>query len=249
MSGDRIERVALLQGRPDLWWFQSDALARLEAETDASVDLVVRTDLPEGQTPSRDATRFDAEVVTADLISVGDDRVSLPDHVLARIAERDVAVHVGVGVLTGDVLSAPTHGVLSYHHGDLRRYRGVITHFWNYLDRVETGGVTVQRLTEELDAGEIVAETSVRLDDAVTWSEVESRKHRAGVPLLAEAVRNVEDPDTQPTVLDESELGRMYGSDDITPAVLARYVATETRRTLETRVAKLRYLLGLLLRR
>jgi methionyl-tRNA formyltransferase len=247
VSDARIERVALLQGRPDLWWFQADALARLEAETDASVDLVVRTDLPEGRTPPADATRFDAPVVPADLVAVDDTRVAFPDHALARIGECDLAVHVGVGVLAGDVLSAPTHGVLSYHHGDLRRYRGVITHFWNYLDRVETGGVTVQRLTPDLDAGEIVAETSVRLDDAVTWSEVESRKHRAGVPLLAEAVRNVGDPDTQPTVLDESELGRMYGSGDITPAVLARYVATETRRTLATRYRKLRYLLGLVI--
>jgi methionyl-tRNA formyltransferase len=244
VSDARIERVALLQGRPDLWWFQADALARLEAETDASVDLVVRTDLPEGRTPPADATRFDAPVVPADLVAVDDTRVAFPDHALARIGECDLAVHVGVGVLAGDVLSAPTHGVLSYHHGDLRRYRGVITHFWNYLDRVETGGVTVQRLTPDLDAGEIIAETSVRLDDAVTWSEVESRKHRAGVPLLAEAVRNIEAPDVRPVRLDQDELGQMYRSDDITAAVIMRYLVLETLEGIKSRIRKTRYLLG-----
>jgi methionyl-tRNA formyltransferase len=122
----------------------------------------------------------------------------------------------------------------------------VVSHFWNYLDRVETGGVTVQRLTEELDAGEIVAETSVDLDDAVTWSEVESRKHRAGVSLLAEAVKNLEDPASEPTVLDGSELGPMYTSDDITPTVVAHYIVSETIATLKSRVGKTQYLLGVL---
>jgi methionyl-tRNA formyltransferase len=238
-----IKRVALLQGRTDLWWFQREALEHLEAETDASIDLVIRTDLPSGKNPNPDATPFDAEVLAVDTVADADNRLAFPDDIVSRIAECDIAIHVAVGILTGGVLTAPTHGVLSYHHGDLRRYRGVISHFWNYLDGVETGGVTVQRLTEDLDAGEIIAETSVRLKDAVTWSEVESRKHNAGIPLLAEAIRNVEDPDIQPTVLDEDDLGRMYRSDDIGVNVILRYVARETAVGVKTRMQNVIYLL------
>jgi hypothetical protein len=240
----QVDRVCLLHGKPDLWWFEEAALERVDAGTDASIDLVIRTDGADVAPDPKDYP-FDAEVMAVDPVRVGD-RIDLPERALAPLRECDLAIQSEVGILTGAVLTAPTHGVVSYHHGDLRRYRGVIVHLWNYLDRVETGGVTVQRLTEELDAGEILAETSVRLGDAVTWSEVESRKHAAGVPLLAEAIRNIEDPTVEPTRLDDDDLGHMYRREDVTPTVVARYLALETALTIRSRGGKLRYLTGLL---
>lgn len=237
-----VERVCLLVGRPSPPGWFADAVEALERETDARVALVVRTD---------DATAplslpVDAETVrTTPVLETDGPGISLPDDVVDRIAaETDVVVQNGAGILRGRILTAPAHGVLSYHHGDIRRYRGVITHFWNYLERDETGGVTVLQLTEDLDAGGIVAETTVHLGDCLTWSELESRKQRAGVPLLARAVENLSDPSFEVEVPDEAELGRLYRSSDVTLPVVARYVLLETARTALARYRKVRYLLG-----
>lgn len=240
-----IERVGLLLGRPYLWsWFR-EALLQAERETAASVSLIVRTDT--GGQPTDDTENpFGAEVVFAETSPVADGPgVRLPEATVQRVGECDLAVQNGVGILAGDILDAPEYGVVSYHHGDIREYRGVITHFWNYLNGDEEAGVTLLQLTEQLDGGAIAAERRVRLSGCRTWSEVEDRKQLAGVPLLREAIENFADPDFEPETVPESELGEMYYSDDVTLPVIGRYLLMETGTTLRDRVGNLGYLLGI----
>jgi hypothetical protein len=247
-----IERLALLLGRDHLRDWLADALVEMAARTDARVTLVVRTDTggrdlaPSERVDIPEAAQApDMERRSAALAPVeGSPGVRFPDDTVARVAAADAALQNGVGILAGDVLTAPTHGVLSYHHGDIRRYRGVYTHLWNYLDRVETGGVTLLQLTEQLDAGAIAAEREVDLADCLTWSELEARKHRAGVPLVADAVERF-DAGREPETVPEAELGRMYYSSDVTPGVVAKYVALETAKTALNRVRNTRGLLDI----
>ena len=131
----------------------------------------------------------------------------LPDHAVEAVGQTDVAIRFGFGILKGDVLDAPEHGVLSFHHGDLREYRGMPCGFWEFLNDEETGGVTLQRLTETLDGGEVVAYEPVDLADARTWSAVRERLFAVSDDVLAKGIRNVasgvepESPD---------ELGDLY---------------------------------------
>jgi methionyl-tRNA formyltransferase len=246
------ERLALLLGRDHLRDWLADALVEMAARTDTRVTLVVRTDTA-GRDPgvggrvaipeTARAPDIERRYVSLDPVADGPG-VRFPDEAVDRIAAADVALQNGVGILAGDVLTAPTHGVLSYHHGDIRQYRGVYTHLWNYLDRVETGGVTLLQLTEELDAGAIAAEREVGLADCLTWSELEARKHRAGVPLVADAVERF-DAGREPETVPEDELGRMYYSSDVTLAVVAKYVALETAKTAFNRVQNARELLDI----
>lgn len=69
----------------------------------------------------------------------------------------DVILRMGSGILRGGILEAAKHGVLSFHHGDNRTHRGGPAGFWEVLERRDTSGYVVQRLTEELDAGEVLA--------------------------------------------------------------------------------------------
>lgn len=58
----------------------------------------------------------------------------LPDAIVERIVdETDVFIRSGFGVLKGDILFEPEHGVLSYHHGDPREYRSGPLGFWEFL--------------------------------------------------------------------------------------------------------------------
>lgn len=243
-SNSDVRRICLLLGRDRLYWWLREALLEAERETDATVAVIVRTDT--GGHPPTDPLDhpFDAEVRYAETTPVdGRPAVTLPTGTVSRIADEcDVVVQNGVGILAGDVLTEPAYGVLSYHHGDIREYRGVITHFWNYLHGDDTAGVTLLQLDESLDGGGIAAETDVDLTGCTTWSEVESRKHIAGIPLVREAIEHLADPDFEPERLSEADLGRMYYSSDVTLGVIAKYALIETARTTHDRLTNLRYL-------
>ncbi|USZ69043.1 hypothetical protein NGM10_04725 [Halorussus salilacus] len=115
----------------------------------------------------------------------------LPEEGVAALEAADVAVRFAFGVLKGEALDAPDHGVLSFHHGDLREYRGQPCGFWEFLDGEDTAGVTLQRLSETLDGGEIVAYEPVDIADARTWPTVRRRLFAASEDLLARGVENV----------------------------------------------------------
>ncbi len=77
---------------------------------------------------------------------------------LAAIAvyRPDVLIRFGFGILQGEILSLPRHGVWSYHHGDEEKYRGQPPVFWEVVNGGTVVGAVLQRLTERLDAGFIL---------------------------------------------------------------------------------------------
>lgn len=76
------------------------------------------------------------------------------DHV--RSHDLDVLLRLGFRILRGPILSAARFGTWSYHHGDNRRYRGGPACFWEVLEGSPVTGTILQRLTEELDGGEVL---------------------------------------------------------------------------------------------
>lgn len=113
----------------------------------------------------------------------------LPDDVVRTVGERaDLAVRFGFGFLVGDVLTEPEHGVWSYHHGDVREYRGQPPGCWEFIHGRDEAGVTLQRLSERLDAGEVVALETVPIGDARTHREIRARLYDRSEDLLATAV-------------------------------------------------------------
>jgi folate-dependent phosphoribosylglycinamide formyltransferase PurN len=124
----------------------------------------------------------------------------------ALAAEADICLRLGFGFIIGPVLSAFEDGVLSYHHGDLRRYRGQPMGFWEFLDGADTAGVTVQVLTDELDAGRVAAHKTVPIGDCQTWGAVKRRLFEASGDMLAEAVQNVQAGE----VWEPETLGSLY---------------------------------------
>ncbi len=67
----------------------------------------------------------------------------------------DLLLRCGSGIFRGDILNATRFGVLSFHHADNRINRGGPPAFWEVYLRQPTTGFTIQRLTEELDGGDV----------------------------------------------------------------------------------------------
>jgi folate-dependent phosphoribosylglycinamide formyltransferase PurN len=132
----------------------------------------------------------------------------LPAETIRKLESVDVAVRFGFGMSCGDILTTPTYGVLSYHPGDIRAYRGQPCGFWEFLNDEPEIGVTVQRLTDTLDGGEIAAFEAVEIDHLHTWQDIRHELYSTAEKLLVPAVEAVADPDRSLETPDE--LGDLY---------------------------------------
>ena len=83
----------------------------------------------------------------------------LPDEMLDRIAafNLDVIVKFGMGLLRVPPRERIGCPILSYHHGDPRRFRGRPAGFYELAGSEPQVGQIVQILSNELDAGKVVA--------------------------------------------------------------------------------------------
>lgn len=73
-----------------------------------------------------------------------------------RNSEPDFILRFGFGIIEGDILDCTRLGVWSYHHGDPNKFRGQPPGFWEIAKRVPVTGAVLQRLSNELDGGEIL---------------------------------------------------------------------------------------------
>jgi hypothetical protein len=73
----------------------------------------------------------------------------------------DVLIRCGSGILRGGILESARLGILSFHHGDNRVNRGGPPGFWEVYHGWSTTGFVIQKLTEELDGGEVLLRGAV----------------------------------------------------------------------------------------
>jgi methionyl-tRNA formyltransferase len=124
-----------------------------------------------------------------------------------RSREPDCIFRFGFGFIHEPVLSLPPKGVISYHHGDIRKYRGLPVAFWELYAGEPKMGVTVQILNEQLDAGRIVVEKPIPIHSNDTWGSLEARAYDESVDMIHEACLLLDREDFQPEVVPDDELG------------------------------------------
>jgi hypothetical protein len=118
---------------------------------------------------------------------------------LLQVGAPEVLVLLGGwGIVRAPVLDIAPHGVVAYHHGDMRRYRGQPPGLWELLHGDASMGVTVQRLSAGLDAGEPIVERTVPIEERDTPGELLARALESGTDMLAEALDRLEDPARAP---------------------------------------------------
>jgi methionyl-tRNA formyltransferase len=127
-----------------------------------------------------------------------------------RATKPDCLFRFGFGLIREPVLSLAPKGVVSYHHGDLRAYRGQPVAFWELLRREDEMGVTVQVLNEQLDAGKIVMEKRIPVYRSDSWGDLEGRAYRESTRLALDAIRRLADDGFEPAPVPEDELGTVY---------------------------------------
>lgn len=114
----------------------------------------------------------------------------------------------GFGIIREPLLSVCPKGILSYHHGDMRKYRGMPPGLWELYHGEKEVGITVQKIAAGLDCGLPIAEKHIPIRPDDTLDTLGARLRLEGQGLMYAALKKVADPDFTPAPI--RELGQMY---------------------------------------
>lgn len=143
---------------------------------------------------------------------------------LARIRDEkfDVLIRCGSGILRGEILGASRLGVISFHHGDNRIYRGGPAGFWEVLNREDQTGFIIQKLTEDLDAGEVLVRGGFPTQHFYSLNQMSVIEQSS--PYMFELLQRVADVGALPPTIETNKvLGPILKNPGFLQAILYLY--------------------------
>ena len=106
----------------------------------------------------------------------------------------DIIVVAAFGqILPKDILEMPKYGCINVHASLLPKYRGAAPIQWAVINGEKASGVTIMRMDEGLDTGDMIASVAVELDAQETGGSLFDKLQDAGAQLCVETMKSIED--------------------------------------------------------
>ncbi len=113
---------------------------------------------------------------------------------LLREIQPDVIVVAAFGqIIPREILDLPRFGCLNIHASLLPRYRGASPVQRAVMDGEKESGVTIMKMSEGLDTGDMISRAAVPLDPEETGGTLFDKLARAGAELLIKTLPSVLD--------------------------------------------------------
>jgi methionyl-tRNA formyltransferase len=106
-------------------------------------------------------------------------------------------------ILPPSLLRLPSRGVVNLHGSLLPAYRGPCPWKWALVNGETKTGVTVQRMEAELDRGDLLAQSELRIDPQDTGESLFLKICAVGGPLLARTIEGLHAGTIVPRAQDE----------------------------------------------
>lgn len=103
------------------------------------------------------------------------------------------------------LLEAPKLGCINIHSGPLPKYQGMMPVFWQLKDRKDTIGITIFKMNEELDAGDIYVQKFIDVSNCNTLDAAIKKTKKAGASMMVELLCNFEEFSNDQKLNKESE--------------------------------------------
>lgn len=122
------------------------------------------------------------------------EKVKAPDAVeqLRQLAPDIILVAAFGQILSKEILDIPKYGCLNVHASLLPEYRGAAPIQWAIIDGKEKTGVTIMRMDEGLDTGDMICREEIEITAGETGGSLHDKLAAAGGPLLLSAMEQVE---------------------------------------------------------
>lgn len=112
-------------------------------------------------------------------------------------------------LLSDEILSTASHGAFNLHGSLLPKYRGRAPLNWVLVNGEKQTGVTLHRMTQRADAGNIIAQQVVNIDAADVALTLHKKLCVAANTLLRDALPQILDGSFRETVQDEAQATRV----------------------------------------
>lgn len=120
--------------------------------------------------------------------------------------EQDVVISVAASrIFREKLLSAPAYGCINIHSSLLPKYQGMMPVYWQMRDGCETIGITIHKMIEKLDSGDILMQRSVSISDCNSLDRAISKTKREGARMMVEFLLDFERHYNNPVECDVSE--------------------------------------------
>lgn len=178
-------------GTPD---FAVGTLEAIVAAGHEVAGVVTQPDKPQGRSKSLVPTAVKAAALNHGLHVYQPTRIRNEEAIAAiRQMKPDVIVVVAFGqIIPKEILEMAPFGCLNVHASLLPLYRGAAPIQWAVLNGEKESGVTIMRMDEGLDTGDMISKVVIPLDEKETSESLFDKLAEAGAKLLVETLPWVE---------------------------------------------------------
>lgn len=183
---------AVFMGTPDI---AAEVLKSLLFSKHEIVAVVTQPDRPKGR--GKELAMSPVKILAQEhgIPVLQPERVKRPESVeQLRQLNPDVILVVAFGqILSKEILELPKFGCINVHASLLPEYRGAAPIQWAIIDGKEKTGITIMRMDEGIDTGDMICSEEVRLTPEETGGSLHDKLAAMGGPLLLRALEQLEE--------------------------------------------------------
>lgn len=181
----------IFMGTPD---FAVETLRQTAQAGHEIVGVVTQPDRPKGRGKSLQPTPVKEMALKLGLPVYQPKSVKSSDFVdVLKQLKPDIIVVVAFGqLISREILEIPPHGCINVHASLLPKYRGAAPVQWAVLCGEEESGVTIMRMDEGLDTGDMLVKEAIPLAADETGGSLFEKLSHLGAKLLVDALRAIE---------------------------------------------------------
>lgn len=183
----------LFMGTPD---FAKESLEKLYDSGYEICGVVTTPDRPSGRGMKLVASPVKEYAISKNLKVFQPEKITNNTEFKNEIKEinPDLVCVVSYGViLPKSFLKIPKLGCINVHPSMLPKYRGPAPIQWAVLNGDKSTGVTIMYLNEQMDAGDIILQEEVQIEEDETTGELWDRLSSIGARLLLKSVKQIEE--------------------------------------------------------
>ena len=90
------------------------------------------------------------------------------------------------------LLNAPKYGCINIHSGPLPKYQGMMPVFWQMKNGEKRVGITIHKMNEEIDKGDILYQKFIDISDCDTLDKAIKKTKKAGAKMMYEFLKDFE---------------------------------------------------------
>lgn len=182
----------VFMGTPD---FSVGTLKALAEAGHEIVGVFTQPDKPKGRGKAMQPTAVKEAALELNLPVYQPRRIREPENYeILKELNPEVIVVVAFGqIIPKSILNLAPYGCINVHASLLPKYRGAAPVQWAVIDGEKESGVTIMRMNEGLDTGDMISKVIVPIEKEETGGSLFDKLSEAGAKLLVETLPSLAD--------------------------------------------------------